>query len=242
MKRIELEKLIENKVRTILKEDRLDSMYADYKVKGDRIDVMLKQQKAASFTKWAQMQKTLNTKAKELLDKKRVMNELKNAIESTETELKDGLREAIQNVVDSNEKAMTIAVECAGSTFTLAKETDQNKDTVIKGSQIVVPDYEKAWKQFETVMTGNDGMLELMNQCIKNTENTINIAEQVVKGNKRGVSIKLKENNIIQEVNLLDVWNKIANFFKSAYNKTVKLLMNNNKEVDKFSDMVNNLG
>jgi hypothetical protein len=242
MKRIELEKLIENKVRTILKEDRLDSMYADYKVKGDRIDVMLKQQKAASFTKWAQMQKTLNTKAKELLDKKRVMNELKNAIESTETELKDGLREAIQNVVDSNEKAMTIAVECAGSTFTLAKETDQNKDIIIKGSQIVVPDYEKAWKQFETVMTGNDGMLELMNQCIKNTENTINIAEQVVKGNKRGVSIKLKENNIIQEVNLLDVWNKIANFFKSAYNKTVKLLMNNNKEVDKFSDMVNNLG
>lgn len=244
---MQLEKLIEQRIKVILEhrkirlhEDRLTSDFAEYNIKSDRINILMKAQKASAFTKFAKLWKDLDVKVKDLEDKKRVLNDLKNDIESTSIEVKSLIKDELINVVDETERAMTIAVECAGSTFTLSKETEDNKDKVIPANTIVAPDYAKAWAEFEKIMEGNTGMIELMNTCITKTSNVINIAEQIIKGKERAVRIKVKE-NILTELTWKDAWVHISGFLKKLTNKIQGLLSINKTEVNKFSSLVNNL-
>ena len=244
MNKTNLEKLIEQRVRKIIsrsliKEDRLSQEYAEYKIKNDKITVLLKKQTASAFTKYAAQWEDLTKRSEKLLAETKRLQDIKNDIDDLEKEIKTGLKLDIGKLVDANELAMTIAVKCAGSVFTLSKETDINKDKVIPATTIEDIDYKKAWDAFSEMIAGNSGMLKMMDECLNASKNTITIAEKIIKGKERGIRISTVETEGKINEDLSDVWNKIKSAIIKMYNKIIGLLKSNTTKVNEFTKLVN---
>lgn len=149
----------------LLKEAR-DNNYATYEVKKDRVIAKISAQKASAFTALAKSWQEMDAELKILENKKRELNELKNKVDTTESELKQKIKDRIVDVFDESEQTMTLVVECLNSAFTLSKKTEANQDKVVtpKG-EIISTDYKKV---VELLLEQNEDLKGTIDDLIKN--------------------------------------------------------------------------
>lgn len=232
-----VEKQNENKnmKKRILKEERLSDQFAEYKVKDEKIKIILKNQQASKLTKivnaWNDLSKQVN-----ILDDQRKSIAASLATTKTEVEkLRDDAREAIIEIVDVNEAVMSIVVECAGSTLSLAKETDQAQTTDI------YIDYKQAWESLYKLLEGDTGLKKMMDDTIKaNTNVELSITQA-----KRALRLKQKEGfyksgKILTEISLQLYFDKIINFIKKLIKKLWNTIDINKSQVKKYTKLVQN--
>ena len=220
MLKSELKKLINEVYIDIISEERLPAEFASYEVKKERIIAYLERQKATAFTKYAKAWTDLDAKVKALAEKKVELNELKNSVEATKDELHSNLRNYIVEIFDIDENMNTLVVDCASSTFTLSKKSEENDDTIIAAHDIVNKDYKKAWDTMYEIMKGDDGIIKKMEELIAQCSEVVRVGEQVTKGKERRLKTDLKDDNSFSKLikaiksKLLTLVHNFSNWFK----------------------------
>jgi hypothetical protein len=219
--------------KRIIKEERLGDQFAEYKVKDEKIKIILKNQQASKLTKivnaWNDLSKqvsTLEDQRKSIADS---LATAKNAVE----QLRDDARDAIIEIVDVNEAVMSIVVKCAGSTLSLAKQSDQ-----VQGTDVYI-DYKQAWETLYKLLEGDNGLKKMMDDTIKtNTSVELSITQA-----KRALRLKTKESSyksgkILTEISLQLYFDKIINFIKKQIKKLWNAIDINKVQVKKYTNII----
>lgn len=190
-----------------------DNNYAAYEVKKDKVIATVSAQKGSAFTKLAQSWKEFEAKATELEDKKRQLNIEVQAAKDMEETLKDQIREKVVNIFDDSEQAMSLAVHCLNSSFTVSKLSAENQpSTVAKKGDIQSTDYQKV---VELLLEQNEQLKTQIDLLIKQC--SIIAVEDIVKpGKKRRAGISTTEGMLNENF----LWDKIVN----AYNKIANII------------------
>lgn len=225
-----------NMKRKIIKEERLSDQFAEYKVKDEKIKVILKNQQASKLTKYVNVWKELTKKVDALKLQQTEINTFLSAAKDEVETVRDAARDAIVEIVDVNEAAMSIVVECASSTLSLAKETEQSTvtDTFI--------DYKNAWEELYKLVEGDNGLKDMLDKTIKaNTTVQLTISQA-----KRSLRLKTKEsinksNKLLTEISLKIYFDKLIKYVKDSAKKLWSLISVNKKKVNNFTKMVNEL-
>ncbi len=217
--------LIKEEVRQFLKESRLDSKYAEYEVKKDKILVELKNQKAAAFTKYVQAWTELDNELESLKEQKRKLNDLENIHKEKSTELKTNLRPYIVDLVDAEEATMTIIVESQGAQITLSKETQETTKEIEK------TDYIKIYDEIYNLLKDNQGLISQLEEIKKNATTL----ETTISKSERSLRMNVKE-GIFD-----DIVSKIKSVFDKFKMKIAKLFTLNSKRVDEINKKIKGL-
>lgn len=190
-----------------------DNTYAEYEVKKDKVIAHVSAQKGSAFTRLAKEWKSFETLSTELADRKRKLNEELQAAATMEDSLKDQIREKVTSIFDEEEQAMSLAVHCLNSTFSVSKMSAENQPTTTtKKGDIVSTDYQKV---VELLIEQNQDLQEVIDKLIKQC--SIIAVEDIVKpGKKRRSSISVEESVITENI----IWDKIVNI----YNKISTLI------------------
>ena len=229
------------KLLTILNEARLDQEFASYKVKKSKVIASLKGHKASVFTKYAKAYLTLDKKVDELAKKKVELNTLKNDIDSSKDKLHNNIRESISNVFDEAENTLTLTVECLGSQFTLNTKTEANEDKVVPAGKIENIDYKKAFELLYGIVSDDKGLITTLDDVIKKSTTIIETSEKIITGKKRGVRINVKNESILNEIDLLSIWNKGLKLFNKLTVKIKNLLTFNKQRLNKTNNLIGEL-
>ena len=217
--------LIKEEVRQFLKESRLDSKYAEYEVKKDKILVELKNQKAAALTKYVQAWTELDNELESLKEQKRKLNDLENIHKEKSTELKTNLRPYIVDLVDAEEATMTIIVESQGAQITLSKETQETTKEIEK------TDYIKIYDEIYNLLKDNQGLISQLEEIKKNATTL----ETTISKSERSLRMNVKE-GIFD-----DIVSKIKSVFDKFKMKIAKLFTLNSKRVDEINKKIKGL-
>lgn len=195
-----------------------DDSFADYEVKKDKVIATLKRQKASAFTKLADEWTKFDKLQEELSNEKRKLNEKVQAAKDMEADLKDRIREKVVNIFDESEQAMSLAVHCLNSTFTVSKLTAENlPTTVAKAGDYIDTNYQKV---VELLLEQTPDLSNTINLLIKQCS-TIAVEDIVKPGAKRRAGISTSE-SILKEGPIWDkvvnIYNKIAAKIKGYFN------------------------
>lgn len=207
-----------------------DNTYASYEVKKDKVIATVSAQKGAVFTKLAQSWKEFSKKAKELEDRKRKLNVEVQAAKDMEETLKDQIREKVINIFDDSEQAMSLAVHCLNSSFTVSKLSAENQPTAVaKKGEIQSTDYQKV---VELLLEQNEELKAQIDLLIKQC--SIIAVEDIVKpGKKRRANVDSTMEGVINENwiwdKIVSVYNKISNIIKRKF----QALEANKKSIDR---------
>ena len=157
---------------------------------------------------------------------KRQMNDLKNKIASDKTELHQDLRDAIQELVDENDRTMSLTVDVLGSTFNLEKQTAKHAPS--KKESV---DYTAIAKQLIELLKGNDGLEDQVNKIIKANTKILDVA-----GKARALRVKLKQEAADSSSSVV---NKILNWIKTKFNKFIGTLKKSNTSLESKLKSIN---
>lgn len=189
---------------TKLSEARDDS-FAEYEVKKDKVIATLKKQKATAFTKLAEEWSKFEKLEIELADKKRKLNVELQAAKEMEDTLKDKIREKVTTIFDESEQAMSLAVHCLGSSFTLSKLTTENEPSVVaKSGDLINTDYKKV---VDMLLEQNKDLQETVSLLIKQCS-TIAVEDIIKPGSKRRLKVDVGESRINE-----GLWDRITSAF-----------------------------
>lgn len=195
-----------------------DDTFADYEVKKDKVIATLKKQKASAFTKLAERWSAFDKLQNELADKKRKLNEELKAAKEMEDTLKNEVRDKVVSIFDDSEQAMSLAVNCLNSTFTLSQMTAENlPTTVAKAGDYIDTNYQKV---VELLLEQNKDLTETVNLLIKQCS-TIAVEDIVKPGDKRRIRINTSESTINEGVwdNIVNIYNKIKSTIFAYFNR-----------------------
>lgn len=212
-------------IKQVIKEDRLSSEDADYKITKDKITAVLKGHKASEITKFIKKIKEVDASAADLAEQKRLLNELLNVQKGKKEKLDDEIREIILSLFDATEQMGTLSIDVLGSALTLAKKTEKNEPHI---DTIISADYKKAWDMmYELIGNEQAGLKVKMDELIK--ECTV-ITSKESEGDKRKLTTKIKGENIIKENWLTDKFK----LFETKFSRWVNSFTNVKNRVDLF--------
>lgn len=214
--------------RGLITESRDDS-FADYEVKKDKVFAYLKKQKASAFTRLADRWNEFDKLQNELADKKRKLNDELNSAKEIEDKLKDEIREKVISVFDDSEQAMSLAVHCLNSTFTVSKLSGENQpQTVAKQGDYIDTDYKKV---VELLIEQNKDLSDSVNLLIKQCS-TLAVEDIVKPGAKRRLRVDVGESKLTENL----IWDKIVNIYNKISNVLTKFfsrLNSRRSQIDK---------
>lgn len=189
--------------------------YATYEIKKDKVIASLSKQNASVFTKIAKETKTLSADLEIMNAKKRELTEMQNKLKDRGDELNSLTKEKVIELFGESEQAMTLSVECLGSTFTLSKLAESNQDKIItKAGEIASTDYKAV---VDELLIQIPEISEAVKLLIKQFS-VIAESDIIKKGAERRLSVNLE--SIVQEGvwdKVLSIANRLAAKFKSLF-------------------------
>lgn len=218
--------------------------YATYEIKKDKVIASLSKQNASVFTKIAKETKTLSADLEIMNAKKRELTEMQNKLKDRGDELNSLTKEKVIELFGESEQAMTLSVECLGSTFTLSKLAESNQDKIItKAGEIVSTDYKAV---VDELLIQIPEISEAVKLLIKQFS-VLAESDVIKKGAERRLSVNLE--SIVQEGvwdKVLSIVNKLTAKFKSLFsglrsrqNKINSMLSKLNESSNKGKIMLN---
>lgn len=218
--------------------------YATYEIKKDKVIASLSKQNASVFTKIAKETKTLSADLEIMNAKKRELTEMQNKLKDRGDELNSLTKEKVIELFGESEQAMTLSVECLGSTFTLSKLAESNQDKIItKAGEIVSTDYKAV---IDELLIQIPEISEAVKLLIKQFS-VLAESDVIKKGAERRLSVNLE--SIVQEGvwdKVLSIANRLAAKFKSLFsglrsrqNKINSMLSKLNETTNKGKIMLN---
>lgn len=218
--------------------------YATYEMKKDKVIASLSKQHASVFTKIAKETKTLSADLEIMNAKKRELTEMQNKLKDRGDELNSLTKEKVIELFGESEQAMTLSVECLGSTFTLSKLAESNQDKIItKAGEIVSTDYKAV---VDELLIQIPEISEAVKLLIKQFS-VIAESNVIKKGAERRLTVNLE--SIVQEGvwdKVLSIVNKLTAKFKSLFsglrsrqNKINSMLSKLNESNNKGKIMLN---
>lgn len=193
-----------------------DNTYAEYEVKKDKVIAYVSAQKGSAFTKIAKQWKEFEKATDELAERKRKLNEELQASKEMEDSLKDQIREKVTSIFDEEEQAMSLAVHCLNSTFTVSKLAAENQPTTTtKKGDIVSTDYKKV---LELLMEQNEDLKGAIDNLIRQCS-IIAVEDIIAPGKKRRASISVEESFLRENI----IWDKIVNIYNKISTRISKV-------------------
>ncbi len=206
--------------------------YATYKATSEKVIVSLSKQHASALTRKAKLYKEVQAELAEINDLKRLITTKQKLANDKLDDANSGLKELLPELVDENEKLLTITVECLGSSFTLSKFAESNKDKVInKAGDIISTDYKAIVEQL--IIQG--GEISAACKLLIKQFSVVAESDVIKPGAERRLTINVE--SIVQE----GVWDKVKSIINKLSAKFKSLFSGLRSRQNKINSMLSKL-